>query len=90
MNDKDEGKYGVIDWEFASIGSKYFDLSYYHIIQNLEFHPEYLEQIIPWENPIKLLITHWYLSNFDNYPKEAKYWLDKIRRDLTNSNNLSN
>ncbi|MFV2016271.1 MAG: aminoglycoside phosphotransferase family protein, partial [Candidatus Heimdallarchaeota archaeon] len=80
--DKEESKYGVIDWEFASIGSKYFDLAYYCTFLGLPYPQEYLEEILPWENTINLLITHWYLSYFDNYPKEAKYWLDKIRRHL--------
>ncbi|MCE7737287.1 MAG: aminoglycoside phosphotransferase family protein [Candidatus Heimdallarchaeota archaeon] len=88
--DKDEGKYAVIDWEFASVGSKYFDLAYYYTFLGLPYPQEYLDEVLPWENTIKLLISHWYLSNFDNYPKEAKYWLDKIRRDLSKPNDLSN
>jgi thiamine kinase-like enzyme len=89
INGKDK-LYGIIDWEFASIGSKYFDLAYYYTFMGLPYPEEFLEEMVPWENTIKLLITHWYLSNFDTYPKEAKFWLDKIRRDLSSSTNMSN
>ncbi|MHA2029318.1 MAG: aminoglycoside phosphotransferase family protein [Candidatus Kariarchaeaceae archaeon] len=88
--DLENQKFGVIDWEFASIGSKYFDLAYYHIFHNLEYPSEYFDEMVQWENTIKLLITHWYLSNFDAFPREAKFWLDKIRSDLSNSNNMTN
>lgn len=88
--DKEKGKYAVMDWEFASVGSKYFDLAYYYTFLGLPYPQEYLEEILPWEDPINLLITHWYLSNFDNYPKEAKYWLNKIRKQLSKSNEYSN
>jgi thiamine kinase-like enzyme len=88
--DLENRKFGVIDWEFASVGSKYFDLAYYYTFHNLEYPKEYSDEMLQWENTIKLLITHWYLSNFDAHPKDAKYWLDKIRRDLSNSTNMIN
>ncbi|OLS28427.1 MAG: hypothetical protein HeimC2_06460 [Candidatus Heimdallarchaeota archaeon LC_2] len=78
----EKNQFGVIDWEFASIGSKYFDLAYYCTYSNRDYPSEYLDEMRPWEDIIKLLITHWFLSNFDNYPSEAKQWLDTLRKEI--------
>lgn len=84
--DLEKRQFGVIDWEFASLGSKYFDLAYYYIYAKQQYPTEYLEEIQPWENIIQLLITHWFLSNFDNYPQESKHWLDSLRKEIIVNN----
>lgn len=78
-----ESKIGLIDWEYASVGSKYFDLSYCQAYGNLHFIHENSKEINAWTNLINLLITHWYGTHYDVNPKESKEWLQKILERVT-------
>ncbi|NHJ04898.1 MAG: hypothetical protein EAX90_08750 [Candidatus Heimdallarchaeota archaeon] len=70
--------YSIIDWEFASKGSIYFDLAYAQVFSGIQF-PKYLQPAVDmWKSIAIAIITNWYLVN-EPMSDKTKRWLKKLK-----------
>ena len=65
----------LYDWEYASIGSEYYDKAYFNAI-----HPElsYFKTSSDWHMLALLVNAHWYLQESQFSPKIAIDWINRI------------
>ncbi|MDH5647041.1 MAG: phosphotransferase [Candidatus Heimdallarchaeota archaeon] len=72
------GRIGIIDWEYASQGSIYFDLAYYKEKTHHVFDDKIEQKLQPWVILIDLILTHWSLYWYSHEPVENEKWLTKV------------
>ena len=75
-------KYAIIDWEFATRGSIFFDLAYLHVFSGWEPPRDLKREIEMWEGLALAAITHWYLINTP-HSTYARIWLEKLEMHVT-------
>ena len=71
--------YAIIDWEFATRGSIYFDLAYLYIFSGWTPPPTIINEIEAWKGLAIAAITHWYLINTPN-SIHIHFWLGKLMK----------
>jgi len=76
---KSDGQIVVYDWEYATMGSSYYDLAYLSVL-----NPELSIYSIPleWEILVSTIIAHWYLQEDQFSPKASVIWVDRISNML--------
>lgn len=75
-------KIGIIDWEYASLGTYEYDLAYYYAMSDFLPSKELKSKIVIWAPLVKLILTHWYLLYFPNDPINEKRIMDLENSDL--------
>ncbi len=80
INVKDSEKLGVIDWEYATYGPKYYDLAYFHVFSEWSPPSEIINEINLLKPIVISFICHWYL-NFQNLNRKlCIYWLNRLEK----------
>lgn len=72
-----EPKYAIIDWEFATKGSIYFDLAYAQEYSKLHPPLHLQREVNTWKGFAIASLTHWYMINERN-SKNIDFWLKKL------------
>lgn len=79
-----DGLIGLIDWEYATNGSIYFDLGCYESLSKFKFPEIYEKRIEPWRDFIELMLTHWHMSYYNEQVENHERWMGKLREVVSN------
>jgi len=72
-----EPKYAIIDWEFATKGSIYYDLAYAQEYSKVHPPLHLQREVNAWKGFAISSLTHWYMINERN-SKNSDFWLKKL------------
>jgi len=72
-----EAKYAIIDWEFATKGSIYFDLAYAQEYSKVHPPLHLQREVNTWKGFAIATLAHWYVINERN-SNNADLWLKKL------------
>lgn len=72
-----ELKYAIIDWEFATKGSIYFDLAYAQEYSKVHPPLHLQREVNAWKGFAIATLAHWYIINEGN-SNNTDFWLKKL------------